>query len=96
MSKNKLTPWFQQQVQPSIPGVYQREMGYCRGGIGYAKWDGAQWSPCFNDVNAADRLSEFRDPSGYQCEDGEIRWRGLAAPPTQADNRKVGMDAGEV
>lgn len=78
--KRKFTDWFQPEVKPTIPGVYEIEL------VPYPfhYWDGKQW---LVDVEQSPR--EFRnfDPAKSEPMPETVkyiktfRWRGLAANP---------------
>lgn len=69
MSKKKLTPWFDGDVKPVRPGIYERN--YHSAFIEPKDyWDGQKWMLSFNGTTASDIISGIRLP-----------WRGLARRP---------------
>lgn len=73
----KVTPWFDGNVRPVYPGVYQRNYGY--GGlkdpdIGYCLYDGKLWMVW---GNTAERASKY----SRNCYMQSLPWRGLANDP---------------
>lgn len=68
----ELTPWFNGQIKPVRPGVYEREFP---NRALYAEWTGVQWLCARLSVKGA--IKE-RDVSLQQ---DTIHWRGLAQEP---------------
>jgi hypothetical protein len=82
--EQKLTDWFSGRTKPSVPGVYQRQLGM---EVKWAFWDGNQWMRFESSAKAA---AVQTVSTCYR----NLRWRGLAEPSDGNSNQSgSGSDA---
>jgi hypothetical protein len=69
------TPWFEGEILPARPGVYERELPG-EGLVKFSRWDGKQWCKFDSHISiAADQIDKSYILTHH------ARWRGLAKEP---------------
>lgn len=76
MSKKRFTQWFGPDLNPKIPGVYQRDYADKEGrmGVQFAYWNGKYWGIFGWNENDAVNMAAIRSAHN-------LKWRGLAEKP---------------
>ena len=72
MSKPKLTRWFPGAVEPSRPGVYQRQIDGSY--FMYGRWTGVAWM-------FSEKTADAAAKTGLYSVLYSLPWRGLAQDP---------------
>ena len=76
MSKLKLTPWYQPDVLPARPGIYEVDYNAAASFEDYQYFDGKDWY--YGSDNVEEAMAEYKYFADIRChKSNPRRWRGI-------------------